>query len=91
MSRWLKQIRNISLSVVLFVIILELALRFVDPTGAVALHRDLQAFELAKAADPDLGYALADGTHQFNSWKMTVENGYRVTPATNPDASCTIA
>lgn len=73
----------------LTLVLLEGIVRFTDPWGLSFFNDVLmmgnQLFEL----DDTRGYVMIDGQHQFSYWDVTIENGARITPDTNPDANCT--
>jgi len=66
--------------------VLELALHIVDPLGVLAYRGDLRQ---AVASKQDHRYT--DGVHDFDGWVATVQNGWRIVPASDPNAACTVA
>ena len=70
-------------------LLLEGLVRFTDPWGLTFFNDLLRMGNDYFDIDPVRGYSVPDGTYKFSYWEMTIENGARVTPATNADADCT--
>lgn len=79
----MKLLRLIAFSVFAFVLMLEFALHVADPLGVMTYRANLR---VALKAMP-----YRTETVHFRGWSARMENGYRVTPDSNPDADCTIA
>lgn len=76
--------------ILITLIMIEGLLRILDPWGFVYFD-DLSQMSASFVDDTERIYSLPDGTYDFNHWTATVSNQLRVTPNTNPDASCRIA
>lgn len=69
----------------------EIALRIVDPWG-LRYFDDVEKMS-REMFEPDdqLIYRMKDGAYQYSYWQTQIADHRRVTPATNPDAGCTLA
>ena len=74
------------------VITLELILRTTDPLGMFHAYNDLVVLHKNLESHPQRGYSLPPGEISFTDWLVTMTpDQTRQVPATNPQASCTIA
>lgn len=85
----LKALLGAALIVGLTLLMMEVALRVLDPWG-MSYFDDLEvlATQLFQS-DDERGYIIADGTHQMSHWQFTIEEGTRPVN-TNPEAACTV-
>jgi hypothetical protein len=74
----------------LTLLLLEGMVRFTDPWGLSYFNDLIRMGNKYFVADPVRGYILPDGSYKFSYWTVTVENGARVTPATNSNADCSL-
>lgn len=78
-------------SILCFILLLDALLYWIDPLGIVASVHGNHSFHAVMRDDPT-GYILQAGTHRFHDYTATIlADGSRAVPATNPDASCTLA
>jgi len=70
---------------------IELMLRVFDPWGLKYFTDLVQMSDEMYVPDAQRVYGIRDGTYHFSHWSAQVENGMRVTPATNLDSTCVIA
>ena len=72
-------------------ILLELALRVVDPWG-LRYFDDVQKMSREMfVADSERIYGLNDGTFQFSYWETHIADGKRVLPDASADTGCSVA
>jgi hypothetical protein len=78
-------------SILFFLFLIDGCLYWRDPLGIVVSVHGNHAFHAVMMADAT-GYRLQSGTHRFHSYTATIlTDGSRAVPATNTDATCTIA
>lgn len=91
---WKDHAKNLSgaAALVLFTLVLiEILLRAVDPWG-LYYFQDLEKLgNTIFQADAERGYLMPDGQYSFTRWNAEIREGGRVVPATNNEATCTIA
>ncbi len=72
-------------------LLIELALRVVDPWG-IAYFDDLAYMgNEVFATHPQRGFYMPDDTYSFSHWQATIADERRIVPDTDTDAACDIA